>query len=165
MAARSQTTIRLVWLITVVCILLLSLFGRQLQSVLYTVVQPELLAGLIIGVLALVVLLLFFKRERLHVSLVNIVMVSVLLIGAVVAVVAQYLNPIEACHFLVFSWFGWISAAAFGRGYGICTIISMAVGDELLQWYLPNRVGDVHDVVINLISGVAGLLLKGKWKG
>ena len=38
-------------------------------------------------------------------------------------------------------------------------IVSVGLVDEIIQWYLPNRYGDIRDVVMNSLGGVSGLWL------
>ena len=38
-------------------------------------------------------------------------------------------------------------------------IMSVGLVDEIIQWFLPNRYGDIRDVVMNSLGGVSGLWL------
>ena len=38
-------------------------------------------------------------------------------------------------------------------------VMSVGLVDEIIQWYLPNRYGDIRDVVMNSLGGVSGLWL------
>ena len=38
-------------------------------------------------------------------------------------------------------------------------IVSVGLVDEIIQWYLPNRYGDIRDVVMNSLGGLSGLWL------
>ena len=38
-------------------------------------------------------------------------------------------------------------------------IVSVGLVDEIIQWFLPNRYGDIRDVVMNSLGGVSGLWL------
>ena len=38
-------------------------------------------------------------------------------------------------------------------------IMSVGLVDEIIQWYLPNRYGDIRDVMINSLGGISGLWL------
>lgn len=35
---------------------------------------------------------------------------------------------------------------------------TIGVGDELIQWLLPNRVGEIKDIGLNLLGGIFGVL-------
>jgi VanZ family protein len=40
-----------------------------------------------------------------------------------------------------------------------CLITLIGVVDEIIQWFLPNRVGDMRDVAMNSFGGLSGLWL------
>ena len=40
-----------------------------------------------------------------------------------------------------------------------CLITLIGVADEIIQWFLPNRVGDMRDVTMNSFGGLSGLWL------
>ena len=66
---------------------------------------------------------------------------------------------VERVHFIFFGVFGFLSVARFGlvRGALVCALVGIL--DEGLQWYLPDRVGDLRDVGWNLIAGGGGAAL------
>ncbi len=107
------------------------------------------------------VLLAYLFRKRHHYSIhpVAVVLSGLLLLTATSAVYMNYLRPVEMTHFLLFSVLGWLSVTAFGPVMGCVAMLSIATGDEVLQYYLPERVGDLHDVLINSLSGMLGLWL------
>ena len=37
--------------------------------------------------------------------------------------------------------------------------MSVGLVDEIIQWFLPNRYGDMRDVVMNSLGGISGLWL------
>lgn len=148
------------WSITVVAIALLSIFGRDLQLLLTSTIDPHIIAGSIFALLFGLLFTLWRKRGRYALPMSVFIAPITLLLAGIAAVRSGYLLPSEVLHFLVFSWLGWISMALFGPLYGVVAIISVAVGDEILQYYLPNRYGDLHDVVINLTSGLVGHFLR-----
>lgn len=39
------------------------------------------------------------------------------------------------------------------------TVSFIGTLDEIIQYYLPNRVGDVRDIILNIFSGLLGLVL------
>ncbi len=68
-------------------------------------------------------------------------------------------NVVEWMHFILFGAFGFL---AFGIWYPVVAIplCLLASGlDELLQWLLPDRVGEWRDVVINVWACLIGILL------
>ena len=72
---------------------------------------------------------------------------------------------VERIHFIEYAVLGLlISRAVYVRTlHGIisicCLIILIGVVDEIIQWFLPNRVGDMRDVFMNSVGGLSGLWL------
>lgn len=151
---------RVLWFATVVVIVLLSVFGREVQLILITWIDSRIIAGAVFLILAGLLFTLWKKRDKYHIKKPVFLVATTLLLIGIVAVQLRYLLPAEALHFLVFSWLGWISITVFGPLYGILTVVLVAVGDEFLQYYLPGRFGDLHDIVINLLSGFIGIILR-----
>jgi len=151
---------RVYWFSIVVVIGLLSIYGRDIQLLLISRIDSIFIAGTVFTILFVILFILWRKRGRYHIQKRTFLATTVLLLGGIAAVQLRYLMPAEAVHFLVFSWLGWVSITVFGPLYGVVAVISVAVGDEMLQYYLPSRIGDIHDVVINLVSGFIGILLK-----
>lgn len=148
------------WLVIVVLIALLSIFGRDIQLLLITIIDSRYIAGSVFVVLFGILFALWRKRGRYHIQKRTFLATTALLLAGIAAVQLRYLMPAEAVHFLVFSWLGWVSTTVFGPLYAVVAVVSVAVGDEVLQHYLPSRFGDVHDVIINLLSGFTGIILR-----
>ncbi len=148
------------WFSIVVVIVLLSICGRDIQLLLISRIDSRFIAGAVFTILFVILFFLWRKRGIYHIQKRTFLATTVLILCGIAAVQLRYLMPAEAVHFLVFSWLGWVSITAFGPLYGVVAVISVAVGDEMLQYYLPSRIGDIHDVVINLVSGFIGILLK-----
>ena len=151
---------KLYWFLTIGAIILLSVFGREVQLLLITKIDSSFIAGGVFVLLFGILFILWKKRERYQILKRTLLGATVFLFCGIAAVQLRYLLPAEAVHFLTFSCLGWFSATVFGPFYGILAVISIAVGDEVLQYFLPSRVGDMHDVAINLLSGFIGIILK-----
>ena len=41
----------------------------------------------------------------------------------------------------------------------------IGIGDETIQRFLPNRVGDIRDVFMNSFGGLLGIGVMGVWNG
>lgn len=148
------------WLATVVVIVLLSVFGRDVQLFLITRIDSSYIAVTVFSILFCFLFTLWRERGKYHIKKRIFLIATVLLMVGVGAIQLRYLMPAEALHFLVFSWLGWVSVTVFGPLYAFVAVVSVAVGDEILQYYLPDRIGDIHDIVINLLSGFIGILLR-----
>jgi VanZ family protein len=70
----------------------------------------------------------------------------------------------ERLHFILFGGFGFVSLLLWRPVVGVLVCCLMSGGDELLQWFLPSRVGDWKDVGFNLLAclGGAAIALLGK---
>ena len=72
---------------------------------------------------------------------------------------------VERIHFIEYAVLGLLISRAVNVRtlHGIistcCLIILIGVVDEIIQWFLPNRVGDMRDVIMNSIGGLSGLWL------
>ena len=72
---------------------------------------------------------------------------------------------VERIHFIEYAVLGLLISRAVNVRtlHGIistcCLIILIGVVDEIIQWFLPNRVGDMRDVTMNSFGGLSGLWL------
>ena len=72
---------------------------------------------------------------------------------------------VERIHFIEYAVLGLlISRAVDVRSlsciiYTGCLITLIGAVDEIIQWFLPNRVGDMRDVFMNSVGGLSGLWL------
>ena len=72
---------------------------------------------------------------------------------------------VERIHFIEYAVLGLLISRAVNVRtlYGIISrcglIILIGVVDEIIQWFLPNRVGDMRDVFMNSVGGLSGLWL------
>ncbi|MDL1957614.1 MAG: VanZ family protein [Candidatus Desulfofervidus auxilii] len=77
-------------------------------------------------------------------------------------------KPAERIHFLEYGILGILIFKATGKEikqniFAIILLVTIAVIDESIQYMLPNRVGDIRDIVMNLTGGVIGLWLGKFW--
>jgi hypothetical protein len=151
------------WLACAAVIVGLSIYGRKLQKAIAGTVDISWVAVIVFILLFFIILLLYKKRETHSIPNSLLIFSCCLAAAGGAAVYYRYLMPVETLHFLVFFCYGWVSSAVFGPIYGVIAVMGMAIGDEILQYYLPSRVGDIHDVLINSLSGLTGLVLRNKW--
>jgi VanZ family protein len=92
------------------------------------------------------------------------VFLKVLLPIATIALISINLHiPEEQIHFLQYGLLGaMVMSTARNQSMVLMlklTAFTLAIGviDELIQWMLPNRVGDPRDVAFNAIAGILGL--------
>ncbi len=98
-------------------------------------------------------------------------LVKLLIFAIFTGIYAYYLSgmkyAIERIHFLEYGLLGVLVYIAFTRhiSHWITVILSLHVvywiglGDEAIQGMLVNRVGEIRDSIINLFSGILGVML------
>jgi len=150
----ASVIIKVLWLLTIITIPLLSVFGRPAQNFLKENLSPHHLAiilALILLALSIKAIYWLFKRHGYRRSW-HLVWFIPLFLGL------PLLMPVieERVHFIVFGSFGFLSMLVFSPKIAISLCISVSVLDEGLQWFLPDRVGDWFDVSINSLASVAG---------
>ncbi|TDG11596.1 VanZ family protein [Seongchinamella unica] len=77
-------------------------------------------------------------------------------------IAVQLKIPEERFHFLQYGLLG-VLVFSTAREYSLRTtvllvlfVVAVGIGDETIQWLLPNRVGDLRDVAMNSAAGVLG---------
>ena len=72
---------------------------------------------------------------------------------------------VERIHFIEYAVLGLLISCAvdvrtlLGIIYTGCLITLIGAVDEIIQWFLPSRVGDMRDVFMNSVGGLSGLWL------
>jgi hypothetical protein len=84
-------------------------------------------------------------------------------LALILAVASQLPIPEERFHFLQYGLLGILvlktARAETWRQLAWMSlfVVLIGMGDELIQWWLPNRVGDLRDVGMNSLAGVLGV--------
>ncbi|MDJ0834317.1 MAG: VanZ family protein [Gammaproteobacteria bacterium] len=140
------------WVLLLISIALLSIFGRNLQywvadTIGYTA------AAWIIGILILACIsafLLWLNKNSYRIPWKHLFwFIPIFLI------MPLFLERVEErLHFLTFGLCGALAIMLFNPrlAFSICLVVSGA--DEVLQYYLPDRVGDWRDVLMNSIASI-----------
>lgn len=135
--------------ITIVLIFLFSVFGRQVMEA-WSNVGYNVNLG---SALFTVTILAWLVSEKLSAML---VLINIL--AGVIAWQMELLHRNELAHFL---FFGMLAVQATGLGLkGFIVALSVCALDELLQWFLPYRVGEWRDVWLNVLCLTPLFLLK-----
>jgi len=72
---------------------------------------------------------------------------------------------VERIHFIEYAFLGLLISHAVNVRtlheiiYTGCLVTLIGTVDEIIQWFLPNRVGDMRDVFMNSVGGLSGLWL------
>jgi len=145
-----------IWLINLIGIFSLSVFGRRLQYWAADQVGYTTIAWLIsIILLGLILAYLYWLKPRLD-SLPWLHLcwfLSLFLLGPF-----YYERIEERIHFLSFGLFGVFSILLFSPRMALLWCLGISVGDEVLQHFLADRVGDWADVLLNSIASLGAAL-------
>ena len=149
--------LRTFFVLLVACLPLLSIFGRQLQRWAYDELSKELLGWLLISLLVVGVGVVIYVLLRLDWRK----LWHVLWLAPVFLWLPWTMSthPEERLHFLLFGALGWLAPQIMALPWAWLTLLSLAVGDEVLQYFLPSRVGELRDVGVNVLAASGGLLL------
>ena len=72
---------------------------------------------------------------------------------------------VERIHFVEYALLGLLISRAVNITnfhsiiYAGCMVTLIGAVDEIIQWFLPNRFGDMRDVFMNSVGGLSGLWL------
>lgn len=138
------------WLATLLILPLLSIYGRPLQ---YWVADNigYRVAAWIIGLsllLAIGAILLWLWRSHKTLPLIHLSWFLPLFL-----VLPLALERVEErVHFLTFGAVGMLSFMLFAPRLALAICLIVSSGDELLQHFLPDRVGDWRDVGFNVLA-------------
>ena len=139
-------------------------FARSLVNILYQVEGvawwrrvANLFLGLSFGWFLFVAL-----RSR------GIKAVGILLAGASLLFYGWHLSrPVEKVHLLEYAILGSLWERSFSGTWGwLLALVAVSLSgivDETIQYFLPNRVFDVRDIFMNVISGVYGVWFARFW--
>lgn len=139
-------------------IILFSCFGRGLQRTLaQTIGRTGIAWVLALGIFVLgFTATLFLIRKQGFKGLFHLAWMLVIVSGLML-----YFrhNPEVWSHIILFGVLGNLSVRLFSLRTGVEISFAVAFLDELLQHYLPSRVGDCEDVIVNIICVGLGILL------
>jgi hypothetical protein len=97
-------------------------------------------------------------------------LVAFALFGALYASCLRLVErPIEQVHFLLYGGLSGIIFWALSMDlvgwvlypWTLLVVFLIGMGDEFIQWWLPNRVADFHDVLFDALGGALGLAFLG----
>ena len=146
------------WILVLSAIILFSCFGRGLQRTLAQTIGRTGIAWVMAwGVFILIVTAaVFLIRKQGVKGLFHLAWILVIVIGLML-----YFrhNPEVWYHIVLFGVLGNLSVRLFSLRTGVEISFAVAFLDELLQHYLPSRVGDCEDVIVNIICVGLGIVL------
>lgn len=94
--------------------------------------------------------------------------VAILLLGASLLLYGWHLSrPEEKVHLLEYAILGSLWKRSFSGRWGwLLALVAVSLSgivDETIQYFLPNRVFDVRDIFMNVMSGVYGVWFARFW--
>ena len=145
------------WIFNIVLIFSLSVTGRDLLRWSQCCIDSAQIAWVLcFGFLALLSVVIYFllQRSRSHT-------LRLLLPLGIVFIGFPFLIPTveERLHLLLFSCLGFLCAHSLRGGFALAVALMCGVGDEVLQHFLVDRVGDWRDVLFNCGSALWGIFL------
>lgn len=152
----NKPLIRILWLLSGVTILLMSVFGRGLQFWVSDTIGYGIAAWFMgLSMLAVIALLIsWLLKNNEHRPWLNLTWFLPLFL-----IVPLFLERVEErMHFITFGLFGALSMSLFSPRFAYIVCILGAAGDELLQFYLPDRVGDWRDVAFNVLASIGAAI-------
>ena len=75
---------------------------------------------------------------------------------------ATPLDPPEWIHLIVFAWLGfllWLARRDIRNWRGVALVAALGIAAELSQWLTDGRQPKVEDAALNVLGGLAGVLL------
>lgn len=137
-------------------ILLLSIYGRALQSWVEDHLGYTAVAWIVALTLLALIMLYLFRGQPDSPSLPWMNLLWVLPLFVLLPLSLERVE--ERIHFLVFGVYGALSLLLFGPRAALLMCLLGAAGDEVLQYFLPDRVGDWRDVVMNFVAALGAAL-------
>lgn len=136
----------------------LSLFGRELQSLASNNNLIGLAENIITAGLIATSLLIGAARTS------GVIKWPIVCVAIIVFVLIPYQldRYEERLHFICFGMLGFTAHRSLGFKMAAILTWSVSLGDETLQHFLPHRVGDWRDVIMNGFAGLSAVLLSHK---
>lgn len=138
---------------------------RAFLNFLYSSIGRRNLAvsiDIVLFVIPCLILFLFLKKGVVRSAIVITPLIAALIF------IYQMERPEERVHFLEYGILGFLVSTAMGTGSrhlirALLLIVLIGSVDEFIQLLLPNRVGDLRDVLMNATGGVLGLWVEKFW--
>ena len=134
---------------------------------LYTFLEQKFLSIVVNIIFIIITLLIIYFLTKKKKSKICFFFLLIFLF-LILFLITRIEKPAERIHFLEYGVLGVLIFKATGKGtkqniFAIILLFIIAVIDELIQYILPNRVGDIRDVVMNITGGIIGLWLGKSW--
>ena len=134
---------------------------------LYTFLEQKFLSIVVNIIFIIITLLIIYFLTKKKKSKICFFFLLIFLF-LILLLITRIEKPAERIHFLEYGILGALIFKATGEKvkqniFAIILLFIIAVIDELIQYMLPNRVGDIKDIVMNITGGIIGLCLEKFW--
>ncbi len=132
---------------------------RVFLNLLYRALGREYLSIIVNSFLIIIAILVFYYFIRRGITEAVMVVIPVILS---LFWLFHLERPEERIHFIEYGILGILAFKAFGKGLkkimiAILFVLLIGTLDEIIQFILPNRVGDIRDVILNVTGGSLGV--------
>ena len=151
----------------IIIILASVFFMRQVYDYTKILFGIEAVKGFLGGgcILAVGILIGLLAAQRL--PAINYILFSLFLILYSMFLYCYVMFPIERVHMIEYALLGYLvlrdnfKKPQINRKFFLCLLVLIVVGviDEAIQWFLPYRVFDLRDIIMNTVSSLGGIAL------
>lgn len=132
---------------------------RVFLNLLYKALGREYLSIIVNSFLIIIAILVFYYFIKRGITKTVMVVIPVILS---LFWLFHLERPEERIHFIEYGILGVLVFKALGKGFkkiiiAILFILLTGTLDEIIQFILPNRVGDIRDIIFNVIGGSLGV--------
>lgn len=118
--------------------------------------------GLLVNALSVTAVLFFFYYKRIWEMGWKRIIALIFLFIFFVAVIKTLERPEERIHIVEYGLLGILVYRGYNRiaypFFRAAVFVGIVgIGDEFIQWMLPNRVGEIKDIGLNLLGGIFGI--------
>jgi len=138
-------------------------FSRNILMKLYSLIGPSGLNFIVLMFFVFIVIFVYFLSAHLSSKLCFLVVILTFLLFIGSFLFLQ--RPEERIHLIEYGFLGFLLFRLFDSSFRFSFFIALflvllfGILDEIIQFFLPNRVGDLKDVIVNFLGGLWGILL------
>ncbi len=159
---------RTLW--TIIALLVLLIYAaapvmRSVQRYLTQALGPDMMGTYIYVALFTVLAAAFAFLYRLRPSRTLMLMLPLGVLAGLAFIVKR---PEESVHYFEYALVAFLAVRALGTprkqlAMALAFTVAVGAGDEAIQYLLPNRVGDLRDVLMNSTGGAIGVWAGRLW--
>ena len=151
--------VKLLVAINIGIIFLISIFGRDLQSILFGVLNKNHF-GLLIAALFIVGFIVVSRSSYSKIYKKNTFFIRVIICTSLMLISQNFImRPEEKLHLLLFSFLGFFCSFFPRVSVAFVIVLGVSFGDEVLQYFLPTRYFGWDDVILNSYASIAAILI------